>query len=184
MSKFLYDGIWDTMYGHARRRGILTTTIDSRIRRYGNTPELRDKILHVGRLGPRMMTYAGITDTTEGWARRLKTTPLRIVRNFPDGVMTDERMAKFCKRKRYTGKRPDKPRCSITYRGETHGLLEWARITGHTASCIRQRLNKGLPLCKVLARRNLRWEGQSTNRVPHARMQSIRGSFRTLGIIV
>ena len=184
MSKFVYDGILDTMYGHARRRGILTVTIDSRIRRYGNTPENRDKILHVGRLGPRMMTYAGITDTTEGWARRLKTTPLHIVRNFPDRVMTDERMAKFCKRKRYTVKRPGKPQRTITYRGETHGLSEWARITGHTKACILKRLKKGLPLRKVFARRNLRWEGHSPQRVPHARLQSLRGSFRTLGIIV
>ena len=85
---FLYDGVWDTMYGHARRLGISTKTVDVRIMRYGNTPENYWRILHVGRLGAIMMTYNGIRDSCEGWARRFGVRVEAIRRRFPDGIMT------------------------------------------------------------------------------------------------
>lgn len=42
---FYFNGHWDGLYGHARRLGIPIATIDTRVHRYGNTPESREKIL-------------------------------------------------------------------------------------------------------------------------------------------
>ena len=57
--KFWYDGHYDTMRGHARRRGIEPNTVEVRCHRYGNRPENYDRILKVGRVGHTTHLYRG-----------------------------------------------------------------------------------------------------------------------------
>ena len=183
---FLYDGVWDTMYGHARRLGISTKTVDVRIMRYGNTPENYWRILHVGRLGAIMMTYNGIHDSCEGWARRFGVRLAAIRRRFPDGVMTDERVAALLRRKHGEGHANDRARTFLTYRGETHTIDGWARIIGHSKGCIRDRIRRGLPLRMVLAKKNHRHRVPQFPEVSGVRERILtrKKELKSLGIIV
>ena len=185
MRTFFYDGHWDCMRGHARRLGIKISTIERRVRAFGNRPENYAKILHVGKVSRRMMEYAGILDTRAGWAKRFNVSELAIYRNFPDGIMTDERVAKIMRRKRSSG-RPNPGAKLLTYRGESHTIYGWAKVVGHTASCIRNRLKRGMSLGKALSRRNYNIRCAQTGRTHECkcRVAQVRREIRSLGIIV
>ena len=47
----------------------------------------------------------------------------------------------------------------VTYKGETHTLAEWGRITGIKSDLIGARIKKGLPLDQVFYNGNLRYYG-------------------------
>lgn len=51
----------------------------------------------------------------------------------------------------------------ITYKGETHTIADWGRITGLGDDLIGQRIRKGFPLEKVFFNGNLRYYKQEVN---------------------
>ena len=88
--KFWYDGYYDTMRGHARRRGISFNTIDMRVWRYGNRPENYDRILHVGTLSRRTIVFGGkLTNVAEA-ARRLGLNPNAVYQRIFRGMSAED----------------------------------------------------------------------------------------------
>ena len=179
---FLYDGVWDTMTGHARRRGIKMCTLSRRITRYGNTPEQRDKILHVGKLSHRALTFDGITDTRDGWARRLGVTVNTIYRHFSKRPMTAEEVATIVRNsRRYPSY---KGGLRLTYKGETHNVCQWSRILGIGRDAILYRVHMGWPVAKVLSKSPQRRHESKRNGSDYGRQCKMRKNLKSLGVIV
>ncbi len=69
---FLYDGVWDTYWGHAERLGVKMETMRTRLKRFGKGPEARQRVLSTGRLGARRkVLWKGVWATVDEHADRL-----------------------------------------------------------------------------------------------------------------
>lgn len=122
---FLFNGRWDGLYGHARRLGIPIATVDTRVHRYGNTPEARAKILapyHLHRA--QKFLWNGAWGTAYEHAARLgigkAALETRIHRygNRPETwhvILHPGRLSKL-----------------YSYRGEWKTAWEWSRILGRS----------------------------------------------------
>ena len=90
MKRFWHDGIYDCMRGHARRLCIPLSTIDSRIKRYGNRPENYDRILHVGRLGSNYRIANGRGDSVTQHAIRAGLPPNTVFTRLKRGIPIED----------------------------------------------------------------------------------------------
>lgn len=131
MTVFLHNGRWDTLYGHAKRLGIPIATVETRVHRYGNTPENRERILAPYDLGKgRKFKWEGHWGTLREHAARLgigtATLDTRIHRygNTPGTV--------------HKLLRPGRLVSLYSYCGVWKGLREWARIFGRTEDAVRK----------------------------------------------
>ena len=105
MKRFWHDGIYDCMRGHARRRGIPLSTLDTRIRRYGNRPENYERILHVGHLGTNYRIAYGRGDSVTQHAIRAGLPPNTVFSRLMRGVPIEEALQYRAKRKMHDSKR-------------------------------------------------------------------------------
>lgn len=176
VKKVLYEGIWDTMRGHARRHGIPIKTLEVRVMRYGNRPENYDRIFHSGRLGPRFCKINGVFANLAEHSRRAgideRTITTRLIRG-----MTPEDAIHAGKRKETVTKR------QITYKGETHNAAVWARKLGIKGETVRGRLKKGATAAQALC--PTRWNAKATHdeRSRHRKSRRSR-ELAALGIII
>ena len=91
--KFWYDGYYDHMKGHARRRGIPIKTVEVRCHRYGNRPENYDRILFIGQLGPRLSRVDGRLDTFAGHSRHAGLDPKTVASRTRRGLTLEQALA-------------------------------------------------------------------------------------------
>ena len=103
--KFWYDGYYDTMRGHARRRGIKPNTVEVRCHRYGNRPENYDRILHVGHVGRKLYRIDGILGTVSEHARRKGLDVNTIQTRVKRGMRLEDALIKPFRAKPGTAKR-------------------------------------------------------------------------------
>lgn len=149
----VYEGIRDTLKGHARRLGISYSAVSQRARRYGLGEDALPLVFSKREIEPKRRTYTcnGITDTTVGWGRRLGMSDAgvrkRLALATPEVALSYPRLKQFGKFENF-----DRCKTILTYKGEAHTLGGWARITGLARTTIRARIKKGLPPEKVLSR--------------------------------
>ena len=174
-----YEGVRDTLKGHAARLGISYAAILQRAHRYGLSEDVLPLVFSKREIEPRRRTYTcnGITDTSTGWARRLGLTGEGVRKRLtlapPEVALSYPRLKQY-------GKIEDFERSKeiLTFRGETHTPGGWARITGLSRSTIRARIRKGLPPEKVLSRTEFRVQVEQRRHSPR------RCDLAALGLVV
>ena len=174
----VYEGVRDSIKGHARRLGLRESTATQRARRYGVGEAALPLVFSKTTIVPQCKTYThdGITDTLSGWARRLGLTVgglrKRMMYHAPEVALSYPRLEQYCAPENFK-----RAKCILTYNGETHTAGGWARITGLSRSALRSRIERGLPPEKVLARCAFHSPRQTR------RSQPVRSSLAALGIV-
>ena len=106
--RILYNGVVDTVCGHAKRLGITVPCVMSRLQNFGvETPEALAKVFSPVPLVPshvRQITYKGTTDSRTGWARRLGISPSGLRKRFDRGATDRQALQHGAWRKRATAR--------------------------------------------------------------------------------
>ena len=140
---FVYQGIRDTVRGHARRLGLNDWVVRGRIRRLGTTPEALSLVFSPRRLKSTFtkLTCNGVTDTIRGWALRLGMTTGAVYSRLkclpPEEALTRPRSNRAPHRYRQ-GTR------LLTCDGITDSILHWAVRLDISPSGIESRLKRGM----------------------------------------
>ena len=173
--KVFYEGVWDTMRGHARRHGINGNNLDQRVYRYGKTPDVYDKLFSEGRPSERRYTIDGIRANIIEHAHRIGVSANVIYQRVHRGMTYYEALVAG-KDMEYRGYR------RLTFKGETHSITEWGRIIGVKPGTIRKRLKMGATVAQALCKR---WNSKATRdeRTVHRKTRRSR-ELAALGIIV
>lgn len=173
---FVYQGIRDTIRGHARRLGLNDWVVRGRIRRLGTTPEALSLVFSPHRLKSvsAKLTCNGVTDTIRGWALRLGMTTTgvynRLKRLPPEEALTRPRSNR-------APHRYQKGSRLLTCDGITDSVLNWAVRLDISPSSIESRLKRGMSDHDAL---------YPPPRKPRPRLppgENVRRSLAALGII-
>ena len=148
-----YDGIKDTLSGHARRLGLCVTTVVWRSHRYGlATKAAKDKVFSQKLLVQKGagITLNGETRSCSEWAKHLGLKTRTMRRRIQRGELKPDKAAFFLRPKgeHIVGVK------MYTYRGETHNLWVWSRKLGITESALAKRLAAGATVRQAFQRGN------------------------------
>lgn len=174
--KVFYEGIWDTMRGHAARHGINGNNLDQRVYRYGKTPDVYCLLFCEGRPSARRYTIDGIRATVVEHARRIGISTNVIYQRVHRGMTTYEALIAGKEMRSHGYRR-------LTFKGETHNIAEWGRRIGVMPRTIGNRLKKGATVAQALC--PTRWNVKATRdeRTKHRKSRRSR-ELAALGIIV
>ena len=173
--KVFYEGIWDTMRGHARRHGINGNNLDQRVYRYGKTPDVYDKLFSEGRPSERRYTIDGIRANIIEHAHRIGVSANVIYQRVHRGMTPYEALV--------AGKKMEhRGTHRLTFKGETHSITVWGRIIGVNPETIGRRLAKGATVAQALCKR---WNAKAKRdgRTVHRKTRRCR-ELAALGIVV
>lgn len=145
---FTYKGVTRTIREWSERTGIPYQVMYARIK-CGMDAE---RVMHKGHLDGyqhtdrKTLTHGGITDTYEGWAKRLGVVPFTIMHRM----------------KQYNGNLslvlvPNKKHDGTVYEygGKRMNLCQWAKHLGLDKTTVYDRMRCGMPIEKVLSRKRL-----------------------------
>ena len=88
--RFWFDGYFDYLRGHARRRGIPLSTLDCRVKSYGNRPENYERLLHIGPLGSTYQVANGHGDSVTQHAIRAGLSPSTVFSRIQSGASLED----------------------------------------------------------------------------------------------